>query len=148
MFVHHVEYLPWRIWSQIKSFQKWKMTYNSKFPNLASFWSTFNLTCQCQRSFKWIFGEHESWRYFSSLFKKSYFMIIWWMVKKIWPNDHNVYMEVQHAITFDPKLQNESLFLHIASHDLYFPNLSLHCMKKYHMIIWPCMCFLEGKWRI
>ena len=36
-FIHHVKHIPWRIWSQIKSFQKWKVTCNSKFPKMASF---------------------------------------------------------------------------------------------------------------
>jgi hypothetical protein len=44
---------------------------------MASFWSTFNLTFQHQRSFKWIFSEHESWTSFSPIFKKSNFMSIW-----------------------------------------------------------------------
>ena len=63
------------------------MTYNSKFPNLASFWSTFNLTCQCKRSFKWIFGEHESCRSLSPLFQKVLIhvhMMNGWEVMVIW----------------------------------------------------------------
>ena len=70
------------------------------------------------------------------------------MVKKLWSNDHKACMEVQHAITFDPKLQIGPLFLQHAPYDQYFPNQTLHCMKLAHMIICPCMNILEGKWRI
>ena len=52
--IHHVKHLSWRFWSHCKSFPKWKMTCNSKFPKMASFWFTFNLTFQHQISFKWI----------------------------------------------------------------------------------------------
>ena len=143
--IHHCKHLSWRFWSHCKSFQKWKVTCNFKFPKMASFWSTFNLIFQHQRSFKWIFGEHKSWISFSPLSKKSYIMSIWWLVEKLWPNDHKVCMEVQHGITFDSKLQIGPLFLQNACLDQYFPNQPLHCMKKVHMIMCSYMCCLEGK---
>ena len=66
------------------------------------------------------------------------------MVEKLWPNDHKVCMEVQNAITFDPKLQIGPLFLQNAPCDQYFPNESLPFMKEAHMITCSHMCILEG----
>jgi hypothetical protein len=59
-----------------------------------------------------------------------------------------VCLKLQNAITFDPKLQFESLFLHYAPYDSYFPNISWHCMKLSHTIICSCMSILEGKCEI
>ena len=67
------------------------------------------------------------------------------MVEKLWPNDHKVYMEVQHGITFDSKLQIGPLFLQNACLDQYFPNESLPCMEKDHMTTYSHMYILEGK---
>ena len=66
------------------------------------------------------------------------------MVEKLWPKDHNVYMKVQHGITFDPQLQIESLFLQNAPCDQEIPNQPLPCMKEAHMIIIAHMCKMEG----
>ena len=71
MLIHHTKDQCWRIWGQVKSFPKWKVTYNFKFPKMASIWFTFNLTFQHQRSFKWNFVQHESWRSLSPISKKS-----------------------------------------------------------------------------
>ena len=61
------------------------------------------------------------------------------MVEKLWPNDHNVYMEVQHAITFDPKLQIEPLFLQKAPCDQEIPNRTLPCMDRYEIRMHQCI---------
>ena len=38
--IHHVKHPYWRFWGQVKSFQKWKVTCNFKFPKMASFGPT------------------------------------------------------------------------------------------------------------
>ena len=125
----HYKYLSWRIWGQIKSFQKWKVTCNWMFPKMERFWSKFNLILHHQISFKWIFSQHESWRSLSPISKKSKIMSIWWMVKELWSNHGKVCLKLQMAISFEPKLQIWWFFLHCSSHVMRFPNQPSHCMK-------------------
>jgi hypothetical protein len=54
-------------------------------------------------------------------------------------------MEVQHGITFDPKLQIGPLFLQNAPCDQEIPNQPLPCMKEAHVIICAYICILKGK---
>ena len=68
--IHHVKHISWRFWSHCKSFPKWKVTCNFKFPKMASFWTNFNSTFQHQRSFKWNFVQHEKLNIFLSHFQK------------------------------------------------------------------------------